>query len=260
MNKVLTILSGIPDRQTKPRSTALNIMYDYGIPLQELRSLFLYAEHIDALEIGYGPAFLIDDLKERVNLCKEHNIIPFLTGFVFEVFQVRNRVDDYIAMCTDIDLKTFQISDTCIRLPHTEKCGYIEKLSKHGTVYTRVGSQDAAHIIPPYKWIELMKAEIAAGASLVFAESRESGNVGIYRGSGEVREGLVHEMVENIPQEKIVWDAPQVMQQLYFIELLGGKCSCSRIKPELLLGFEAMRLGLNPRSFNLFFKQVENTY
>ena len=52
-----------------------------------------------------------------------------------------------------------EVSDGSIEIPHAEKCGYIEKLTKHGTVLSEVGSKDAAHIIPPYKWIELMKAE-----------------------------------------------------------------------------------------------------
>ncbi|MEI9942668.1 MAG: phosphosulfolactate synthase [Chitinophagaceae bacterium] len=34
------------------------------------------------------------------------------------------------------------------------------------------------------------------------AEAREAGNVGIYRGSGEVREGLVQEILTQIPAEK----------------------------------------------------------
>jgi phosphosulfolactate synthase len=35
-----------------------------------------------------------------------------------------------------------------------------------------------------------MRAELNAGATYVIAEAREAGNVGIYRGSGEVREGF----------------------------------------------------------------------
>ena len=57
-----------------------------------------------------------------------------------------------------------------------------------------MGSKDAAHIIPPYKWIELMQEELNAGATYVIAEAREAGNVGIYRSSGEVREGLVNDI------------------------------------------------------------------
>ena len=83
-----------------------------------------------------------------------------------------------------------EVSDGSITIPHAEKCGYIEKLTKHGTVLSEVGSKDAAHIIPPYKWIELMRAELEAGSTYVIAEAREAGNVGIYRGTGEVREGL----------------------------------------------------------------------
>jgi len=50
-------------------------------------------------------------------------------------------------------------------------------------------------------------AELSAGATYVIAEAREAGNVGIYRGSGEVREGLVQEILTQIPAEKILWEA-----------------------------------------------------
>jgi len=43
------------------------------------------------------------------------------------------------------------VSDGSISIPHTEKCGLIEKLAKHFTILSEVGSKDAAHIIPPYK-------------------------------------------------------------------------------------------------------------
>lgn len=58
------------------------------------------------------------------------------------------------------------------------------KLTRHGVVLSEVGSKDATHIIPTYKWIELMKAELDAGSTYVIAEARR-GNVGIYRGSGK---------------------------------------------------------------------------
>ena len=139
-----------------------------------------------------------------------------------------------------------------VTIPHAEKCGYIEKLTQHGTVLSEVGSKDAAHIIPPYKWIELMRAELAAGASYVIAEAREGGNVGIYRGSGEVREGLVQEILTQIPAEKIIWEAPQKTQQLYFIELVGCNVNLGNIAPSEVIPLEAMRIGLRGDTFDLF--------
>ncbi|MFN2624088.1 MAG: aminotransferase class I/II-fold pyridoxal phosphate-dependent enzyme, partial [Chthoniobacterales bacterium] len=59
-------------------------------------------------------------------------------------------------------------------------------------VYGMAGLRCGYCVAQPEK-IELMRAELNAGATYVIAEAREAGNVGIYRGSGEVREGLVQE-------------------------------------------------------------------
>jgi phosphosulfolactate synthase len=88
----------------------------------------------------------------------------------------------------------------------------------------------------------------------VIAEAREAGTVGIYRGTGEVREGLVQEILTQIPKEKIIWEAPQKGQQLYFIELLGCNVNLGNIAPNEVLPLEAMRIGLRADTFNLFLK------
>ena len=86
----------------------------------------------------------------------------------------------------------------------------------------------------------------------MIAEAREAGNVGIYRGSGEVREGLVQEILTQIPGEKILWEAPQKSQQLYFIELLGANVNLGNIAPSEIIALEAMRIGLRGDTFSLF--------
>ena len=102
-----------------------------------------------------------------------------------------------------------------------------------------------------------MKAELAAGSSYVIAEARESGNVGIYRGSGEVREGLVQEILTQIPCERILWEAPQKAQQLYFIELLGCNVNLGNIAPSEVIALEAMRIGLRGDTFYLYLKKQQ---
>jgi phosphosulfolactate synthase len=97
-----------------------------------------------------------------------------------------------------------------------------------------------------------MSAELSAGATWVIAEAREAGNVGIYRGSGEVREGLVQEILTKIPGERILWEAPQKAQQLYFIELLGANVNLGNIAPSEIIALEAMRIGLRGDTFGLF--------
>ena len=181
-----------------------------------------------------------------------HGIPVYFGGTLFEAFVIRNQFDDYIAMCKDYKIDLIEVSDGSITIPHAEKCGYIEKISKFATVLSEVGSKDAAHIIPPYQWIELMNAELNAGSTYVIAEAREAGNVGIYRGSGEVREGLVQEILTKIPAEKILWEAPQKAQQLYFLELVGCNVNLGNIAPSEVIPLETMRIGLRGDTFDLY--------
>lgn len=97
-----------------------------------------------------------------------------------------------------------------------------------------------------------MRAELDAGSAYVIAEAREAGNVGLYRGTGEVRQGLVQEILTQIPAEKIIWEAPQKSQQLYFLELLGANVNLGNIAPTEVIPLEAMRVGLRGDSFHLF--------
>jgi phosphosulfolactate synthase len=97
-----------------------------------------------------------------------------------------------------------------------------------------------------------MSAEIEAGSWKVIAEAREGGNVGIYRDSGEVREGLVDEILTQIPEETIIWEAPQKEQQVWFIKLIGTNVNLGNIAPAEVIPLETIRLGLRGDTFDHF--------
>lgn len=247
------LLNQMPERLAKPRNNGITMIMDKGLSIEETKNFLSVATpHIDIVKFGFGTSYVTPGLREKIELYKAHNIPVYFGGTLFEAFLIRNQFDDYIEVCRDYGIKYMEVSDGSITIPHAEKCGYIEKLTKYGTVLSEVGSKDATHIIPPYKWIELMKAELASGASYVIAEAREAGNVGIYRGSGEVREGLVQEILTQISADKIIWEAPQKAQQLYFIELLGCNVNLGNIAPTEIIALEAMRVGLRGDTFFFF--------
>jgi phosphosulfolactate synthase len=252
-------LSQIPDRVTKPRKSGLTMVMDKGLSIREAEN-FMSASHphVDIVKLGFGTSFVTPNLREKLEVYRSYDIPVYFGGTLFEAFLIRNQFDDYINVCKDFGISYMEVSDGSITIPHAEKCGYIEKLTKHGIVLSEVGSKDAAHIIPPYKWIELMKAELEAGATYVIAEAREAGNVGIYRGSGEVREGLVQEILTQIAAEKIIWEAPQKAQQLYFIELVGCNVNLGNIAPSEVIPLETMRIGLRGDTFGLYLDKKEN--
>jgi phosphosulfolactate synthase len=231
------------------------MVMDKGLSIPEVRNLIsVAAPHIDIVKLGFGTSYVTPQLKEKLETYREAGIPVYFGGTLFEAFLIRGQLDDYIAICGDYGISYIEVSDGSIDIPHAEKCGYIERLTKYTTVLSEVGSKDAAHVIPPYKWIELMKAELSAGATYVIAEAREAGNVGIYRGTGEVREGLVQEILTTIPASRILWEAPQKSQQLYFIELLGCNVNLGNIAPAEVIALEAMRIGLRGDTFNLFLR------
>ena len=246
-------LSQIPERNTKPRDHGITMVMDKGLSVDEAKNFMSVAKpHVDMVKLGFGTSFVTPNLKEKLAVYRAHDRPVYFGGTLFEAFVIRNQFEDYINVCKEFGVSYVEVSDGTIEIPHAEKCGYIEKLTKHCTVLSEVGSKDAAHIIPPYKWIELMRSELSAGSKYVIAEAREAGNVGIYRGSGEVREGLVQEILTQIPAEKIIWEAPQKAQQLYFLELIGCNVNLGNIPPHEIIALEAMRVGLRGDTFELY--------
>jgi phosphosulfolactate synthase len=246
-------LTQIPERNKKPRGHGITMVMDKGLSIEETKNFMSAAHpHVDIVKLGFGTAFVTPNLREKIEVYQKFDLPVYFGGTLFEAFLIRNQFDDYISLCKEFGISYMEVSDGSVTIPHAEKCGYIEKLAAIGTVLSEVGSKDAAHIIPPYKWIELMKAELSAGSTYVIAEARESGNVGIYRGSGEVREGLVQEILTQIPEEKILWEAPQKSQQLYFLELIGCNVNLGNIAPTEVIPLEAMRIGLRADTFHLY--------
>jgi len=247
------LLTQIPDRTQKPRDNGLTMIMDKGLSIEEAKNFLSIAHpYVDILKLGFGTAYVTPNLEEKIKVYQSYDIPVYFGGTLFEAFLIRNQFNDYIELCKRYNITYMEVSDGSVTIPHAEKCGYIEKLTKYGTVLSEVGSKDETNIFPPYRWIELMQAELNAGSTYVIAEAREAGNVGLYRGSGEVRQGLVQEILTQIPAEKIIWEAPQKAQQLYFLELLGCNVNLGNIAPVEVISLEAMRVGLRGDSFHLF--------
>jgi phosphosulfolactate synthase len=246
-------LSQLPERIKKPRNHGITMVMDKGLSIEETRNFLSVAEpYVDVVKLGFGTSYVTPNLDKKLEVYRSANIPIYFGGTLFEAFLIRGQLEDYIRICKEYGVGYIEVSDGSVDIDHQEKCKIIERLTKFGTVLSEVGSKDAAHIIPPYKWIELMQAELNAGARYVIAEAREAGNVGIYRGTGEVREGLVQEILTKIPSEKILWEAPQKSQQLYFIELIGANVNLGNIAPNEMIALEAMRIGLRGDTFELF--------
>lgn len=247
------ILNNIPERPAKPREKGITMVMDKGLSLRQVEDFIEVAgTHTDIVKLGWSTSFVTPNLKEKLKIYRDAGLPVYFGGTLFEAFIIRNQFEDYRKVLDEYGMEFVEVSDGSIEIAHDEKCEYIRKLSSQVTVISEVGSKDEKKVFAPYKWIQLMKAEIEAGSWKVIAEAREGGNVGIYRDSGEVRQGLVDEILTQIPEETIIWEAPQKAQQVWFIELIGTNVNLGNIAPAEVIPLETIRLGLRGDTFNHF--------
>jgi phosphosulfolactate synthase len=250
-------LKNLPERTSKPRQYGFTMAMDKGLSVREAEDFASNcADHVDIVKLGWATSFVTPNLKDKLRVYKNAGLPVYFGGTLFEAFVIRDQFEDYRKILDKFDMQFAEVSDGSIDLDHDKKCDYITKLSDQVTVLSEVGSKDADKIIPPYMWIELMQKELDAGAWKVIGEAREGGNVGLFRSTGEVRSGLVQEILTKIPNEKIIWEAPQKAQQVWFIKLLGANVNLGNIAPEEVIPLETIRLGLRGDTF-LHFLGIE---
>jgi phosphosulfolactate synthase len=244
-------LKNIPFRESKPRERGFTMVMDKGLSLREVEDFLESSSNmIDIVKFGWATSYVTNNLKEKIALYKQAGIPVYFGGTLFEAFIVRNQYQDYLNLLDKYELQYCEVSDGSINIDHAKKCDFISELAQKFIVLSEVGSKDADKIIPPYQWINLMQAELDAGSWKVIGEARESGNVGLFRSTGEVRSGLVQEILTKIPVDKILWEAPQKEQQVFFVKLCGTNVNLGNIAPHELIALETIRLGLRSDTFD----------
>jgi len=249
-------LSHIPDRASKPRDKGITMVLDKGLSIREIEDLMTVSgEYIDVVKLGWATSCITPNLKEKLAVYKAHNIPFYFGGTMFEIFYVRGQFDDYRKILEEFEVQYVEVSDGSIEIPQNEKCEVISQLAQDFRVLSEVGSKTDDRIIPPYTWVEMIKRELDAGSWKVIAEARESGTVGMFHASGEVRSDLIDEILHSIPGDHIVWEAPQKSQQVWFIKLLGCDVNLGNIAPHEALALETLRLGLRGDTFFTFLEK-----
>jgi phosphosulfolactate synthase len=201
-------------------------------------------EFIDLVKLGWGTGVVTGNLEAKLARYKEYGIPVMFGGTLTELAIAQDRLDALVARLHDLGLEYIEISDGTINVEHDRKLELISTLAKEFTVLSEVGSKDDTRIMAPYRWVEQIESELEAGAWKVIAEARESGRTGIFRHDGEVRMGLIDEILHAVPAEKVLFEAPLKDQQVWFVRRVGADVNLGNISPEEALSLETIRVGL----------------
>jgi phosphosulfolactate synthase len=241
----------LPARSRRPRERGITHVLDRGLSLAEVDGLIEVAgDFVDFVKLGWGTALVTGNLPDKLARYRRHGIPVVLGGTLTEISIAQRRVEGLVAYMRELEIEHVEISDGTITLAHSDKLALIERLAREFTVFSEVGSKDDTRIMAPYRWVEQIEAELAAGAWRVIAEARESGTAGIYRADGEVRMGLIDEIAHGVDVHRLIFEAPRKEQQVWFLRRFGGEVNLGNIAPDDVLSLETLRLGLRSDTAN----------
>ena len=235
----------LPARTSKPRSQGITHVIDKGLALRQVENLFDTAgEYVDIVKLGWGTGYVTHNLKEKIELYRSFEVAVVCGGTLFEAVVARGKLDEYRHWLTENGFSHVEVSDGTIDLPREQKLELVAEFAQDFVVMSEVGSKDSEVVFAPYQWVQWLKEDLEAGAWKVITEGREGGTAGIFRSSGDMRTGLIDEIVHEIDLSEIIFEAPTTRSQAWFVQKYGPDVNLGNIPPEEVIPLETLRLGL----------------
>jgi phosphosulfolactate synthase len=235
----------VPARSAKPRTKGLTHVIDKGLNLRDIEGLFDTAgDYVDVVKLGWGTSYVTQNLEKKIALYRSFDTPVVCGGTLFEAAVSLDKLDDYRRWLVSNGFSHIEISDGTIELPRERKLELIEDFARDFIVLSEVGSKDSSVVFAPYQWVLWMREELEVGSWKVITEGREGGTAGIFRPTGEMRTGLVDEIVHEIDFTDVVFEAPAPAAQAYFVKQFGPDVNLGNIPPEEVIPLETLRLGL----------------
>ena len=238
-------------REEKPRQKGITMVLDKGLGLETAESLMnISGEYVDYLKFGWGTSIVHeqDIIRKKVEMYKSYNITPYTGGTLFELAYMNNKLEEFFQEAHDLGFEAIEVSDGSTTIAHDKKLECIEAAKKDGfEVLSEVGKKDPGldKELSLDERIEYMQAELDSGSSLIIVEAREGGkNIGIYDKSGNAKEDEIDYILNNFNGDKLLWEAPNKDQQVFFILKLGNGVNLGNVSTDDITSLETLRRGL----------------
>ena len=238
-------------REEKPRNCGLTMVLDKGLGLETAESLMdISGEYVDYLKFGWGTSIVHEQeiIKSKVEMYKAHEITPYTGGTLFELAYMNDKMEEFFSEAHKLGFPAVEISDGSTNISHENKLECIEMAKSEGfEVLSEVGKKnpDLDRDIELDERINAMEDELNAGSSLVIVEAREGGkNIGIFDKSGNAKEDEIDIITDKIDNNRILWEAPNKDQQVFFILKFGNTVNLGNISTDDITSLETLRRGL----------------
>ena len=232
----------------EPRSGGLTHVLDKGLGPRDLEDVLeTSGVYIDIVKLGWGTAYVTQNLRAEDRAPARRSPSSSAARSSRSSY-VKGKVDEYKRWLADLGLTHVEISDGTVEIPREEKLELIADFARDFTVLSEVGSKDSEVNFAPYLWVQWIKEELEAGAWKVITEARESGTAGIFRPTGEMRTGLIDEIVARDRRRATSSSRRRRRpSQAWFVKEFGPTVNLGNIPPDEVIPLETLRLGLRGR-------------
>ena len=227
------------------------MVLDKGMGLETARSLMeISGEYVDYMKFGWGTSIVHeqDIIKAKVQMYKDHDITPYTGGTLFELAYINGKLEEFFEEARNLGFPAIEISDGSTNINHDDKLNCIKRAEQEGfEVLSEVGKKNPEldKELTLEERIRYMQEELDAGSSLVIVEAREGGkNIGIFDKAGNAKEDEIDVILDKINPDKILWEAPNKDQQVFFILKLGNTVNLGNVSSDDITSLETLRQGL----------------
>ena len=238
----------LPYREVKPRNTGLTLLLDKGASTRRFVDVIqAHQSFIDLVKFGWGTALITAELETKVECLKSHGVQFFFGGTLFEKAFHQRKLPEFYNFLKSNGCQHVEISNGTVDLPNEEKCKIITEFAREFYVFSEVGYKDSdkSQRMYPAKWVEYIGQDLSAGAAKVICEARECGTSGICHPNGELRIGLIEQILNSLPAlDRVIFEAPTRSLQAYFVKRCGPNVNLGNIALDDVLALETLRLGL----------------
>ena len=235
----------LPQRAVKPRHRGLTHVLDKGLPVQEVVALMeVSGAYIDVWKFGWGTAYLDPGLEDKLAVLAEHSVLACAGGTLLEVAWQQGVATRYLDWAAEVGFPSVEVSRGAVPMRPRDKGDLVRAAAERFAVFAEVGRKDPIAPVTASAWADEAASDVASGATWVVTEGRESGTVGLFDPSGDVRGDVADAVVAAVGVQAIVFEAPLKSQQAWLIRRYGPDVSLGNVAPSETLGLEALRLGL----------------
>lgn len=227
---------------------------DPGTPISILKDLTIQnSNFISHHKFAWGSSLLFQsELEEKIRFLKSHNIKPYCGGTLFEIAHQRGEIAAFRTFLLRNGFDALEISTGSTSIDKSTIRSYIEKFSQEFEVIVEVGKKDQeeSEAMYPEVWVDEITTALSSGATNIILEGRESGTSGIFRPNGDLRKGLLLEIIRHCPLNKLIFECSRKQDQLEVIKLFGNDIGFGNISMLEVASLAALLIGLRGDTIN----------